>query len=206
MANILTLLSNAPHIVTDSVLYLRAKECLNPVCRCEGNKVGASPKTLPVLLPRYPLSYVVSVFIACLFPLPVTLQSSEGSWEDYKFPYNGSGLRKKIKYTHRELYSPINGSTNKKINRNTIKTRWAGQSPTWGRPAPQVRVESQFRYSKFHSQQWQLVNDSEKNHLAYAPAYSIRAVRVHQYARCNFFVCGPKFITWPEKVWWENSN
>ena len=37
-------------------------------------------------------------------------------------------------------------------------------------PAPQVRVESQFRYSKFHSQQWQLVNESEKNHLAYASA------------------------------------
>jgi len=87
-------------------------------------------------------------------------------------------------------------------------TRWAGQSPTWGRPAPQVRVESQFMYSKFLSQQWQLVNDSEKNHLAYglASAYSMRAFRVDQYARCNFFVCGPKFITWPEKVWWENSN
>ena len=26
-------------------------------------------------------------------------------------------------------------------------------------PAPQVRVESQFRYSKFLSQQWQLAND-----------------------------------------------
>ena len=50
-----------------------------------------------------------------------------------------------------------------------------------------VRVESQFRYSKFHSQQWQLVNKSEKNHLAYASAYSIRADRVHQYARCITF-------------------
>ena len=27
----------------------------------------------------------------------------------------------------------------------TSPTRWAGQSPTWGRPAPQIRVESQFR-------------------------------------------------------------
>jgi len=26
----------------------------------------------------------------------------------------------------------------------------------------------------------------------------IRAVWVDQYARCNFFVCGPKFITWTE--------
>ena len=35
------------------------------------------------------------------------------------------------------------------------------------------------------------MNDSEKNHLAYglASAYSIRAVRVDQYARGNFFVC-----------------
>ena len=32
-------------------------------------------------------------------------------------------------------------------------TRWAGQSPTWGRPSPQVRVQSQFRYCKFLSQQ-----------------------------------------------------
>ena len=82
-------------------------------------------------------------------------------------------------------------------------------------PGAAIRVESQLRYSKFLSQQWQLVNDSEKNHLAYglASAYSIRAARVDQYARCrakiqspekcalrwvnthvnNFFVCGPKF-------------
>ena len=90
----------------------------------------------------------------------------------------------------------------------TRTTRWAGQSPTWGRPAPQVRVESQFKYSKFLSQQRQLVNDSEKNHLAYglASAYSIRAFRVDQYARCNFFDCGPKFITCPENVSWEYSH
>jgi len=30
------------------------------------------------------------------------------------------------------------------------------QSPTWGRPAPQIRVESQFRQSIFLSQQWQV--------------------------------------------------
>ena len=41
-------------------------------------------------------------------------------------------------------------------------TRWAGQSPTWGRPSPQVRVESQCSYSKFLSQQWQLANNSNK--------------------------------------------
>ena len=79
-----------------------------------------------------------------------------------------------------------------------------------GRAEPDVRPPGaaspsgkSIRYSKFLSQQWQLVNDSEKNHLAYglAPAYSIRAVRVDQYARCNFFVFGLKLITWPEKVW-----
>jgi len=26
---------------------------------------------------------------------------------------------------------------------------------------------------------------------------------VDQYARCNFFVCGPQFITWPEKKFGE---
>ena len=33
------------------------------------------------------------------------------------------------------------------------KTRWAGQSPTWGRPAPQFQVQNKFRYSKFLSRQ-----------------------------------------------------
>jgi len=42
------------------------------------------------------------------------------------------------------------------------KTRWAGQSPTWGRPSPQVRVGSQCSYSKFLSQQWQLASNSSK--------------------------------------------
>jgi len=75
-------------------------------------------------------------------------------------------------------------------------------------PAPQVRVESQFRYSKFISQQWQLANNYlncivEPRGVAYelASAYSIRAIRVSQYARYNFFVCGPKFITSPGKDW-----
>jgi len=47
-----------------------------------------------------------------------------------------------------------------------IITRWAGQSPTWGRPSPQVRVESQCSYSKFLSQQWQLSNNC-KNCIAF---------------------------------------
>ena len=46
------------------------------------------------------------------------------------------------------------------------KTRWAGQSPTWGRPSPQVRVESHCSYSKFLSQQWQLASNS-KNCIAF---------------------------------------
>ena len=48
----------------------------------------------------------------------------------------------------------------------TLSTRWAGQSPTWGRPSPQVRVESQCSYSKFLSQQWQMANNS-KNCIAF---------------------------------------
>ena len=47
-----------------------------------------------------------------------------------------------------------------------INTRWAGQSPTWGRPSPQVRVESQCSSSKFLSQQWQLASNS-KNCIAF---------------------------------------
>ena len=49
--------------------------------------------------------------------------------------------------------------------RNFIKL-WSGQSPTWGRPSPQVRVESQCSYSKFLSQQWQLASNS-KNCIAF---------------------------------------
>jgi len=26
-----------------------------------------------------------------------------------------------------------------------FQTKWAGQSPTWGRPAPQFRVQNQFK-------------------------------------------------------------
>ena len=43
----------------------------------------------------------------------------------------------------------------------TAKTRNVWQSPTWGRPAPQFRVDYQFSYSKFLSQQRQLPNDPE---------------------------------------------
>jgi len=55
-------------------------------------------------------------------------------------------------------------------------TRWAGQSPKWGRPVPKVRVASQFRQSKLQllSQQWQLANVSKRNRVAHglASAYS----------------------------------
>jgi len=44
-------------------------------------------------------------------------------------------------------------------------TRSAWQSPTWGRPAPQVRVDCRFRYSKFLSQQRHLPNDPENRTL-----------------------------------------
>ena len=39
------------------------------------------------------------------------------------------------------------------------KTRGAWQSQTWGHPAPQVRVQTQFSYWKFLSQQRHLPND-----------------------------------------------
>jgi len=38
------------------------------------------------------------------------------------------------------------------IGTKAHETRWAGQSPTWGRPAPQFRVQNQFKLSKFLSQ------------------------------------------------------
>jgi len=71
-----------------------------------------------------------------------------------------------------------------------IITRSAGQSPTWGRRAPQVRVESQFRQSKFLSQQWQLANDYVNCILEPRGVWtcvSVRALRVSQYARYNNF-------------------
>jgi len=42
-----------------------------------------------------------------------------------------------------------------------IKTRSIGQSPTWSRPAPQVRLERQFRWLKFRSEQRHLANIPE---------------------------------------------
>ena len=64
-------------------------------------------------------------------------------------------------------------------------TRWAWQSQTWGHPAPQVRVESQFKYSKFLSQQYEQTTPKtvSLNHVAYglASAYSVRALRMCQY-------------------------
>jgi len=46
---------------------------------------------------------------------------------------------------------------------NSKQGKW--QSPTWGRPAAQVRVDSQFRYSKFLSQQRHVANDPENRTL-----------------------------------------
>jgi len=94
----------------------------------------------------------------------------------------------------------INQSINKTV------TRSAGQSPTWGRPPPQVRVESQFRYSKFLSQQWQLVNDSKTCIVCYSRTtwhMNLRQLTVYEHfgwvnmrAITFLFVeCGPKFIT-----------
>ena len=85
-------------------------------------------------------------------------------------------------------------------------TRGAWQSQTWGRPAPQVRVESQFRYWKFLSQQRQLANDYLNCIIeplgVWTCVGSVRAIRVSQYGRFNLF-CGPKFITCPGKDCWR---
>jgi len=51
---------------------------------------------------------------------------------------------------------------------------------------------------------WQMTPKTvSENHVAYglASPYSVRALRLCQYARYNFFVCGPKFTTSPVKVW-----
>ena len=83
----------------------------------------------------------------------------------------------------------------------TTTTRWAGQSPTWGRPSPQVRVESQCSYSKFLSQQWQLSSNS-KNCIAFYRRTTwhmdLRQLTVYEHFRwvnAITFFCGPKFIT-----------
>ena len=87
-------------------------------------------------------------------------------------------------------------------------TRSAGQSPTWGHQVPQVRVESQFRYSNYSSRSngsWQITNNSKNCIVFYRRTtwhmdlrqltVYIRALQVGQYERYNVFVCGPKFIT-----------
>jgi len=110
-------------------------------------------------------------------------------------------FRRKMMWNFRP-FEPVNGSLSLSLSSSSssfsfakdITTRSAGQSPTWGRPAPQVRVESQFRHSKFLSQsQWQmnpkLYRFLSQNHVAcgLASAYSVRALRVGQYARYNVF-------------------
>jgi len=42
------------------------------------------------------------------------------------------------------------------VSENKANTRRAWQSQTWGRPVPQVRVQNQFRKTKFLSQWWQV--------------------------------------------------
>ena len=62
------------------------------------------------------------------------------------------------------------------------KTSNAEQSLTWGLPAPQVRVESQIRYSKFLSQQSPLANDSENYTLELRGVWSCVSL---QYMSCT---------------------
>jgi len=84
------------------------------------------------------------------------------------------------------------------------KTRWAGQSTTWGRPSLQVRVESRCSYSKFLSQQWQLANNSKSCIAFYCRTtwhMDLHQLTMYEHFRwvnmhaITFFVCGPKFIT-----------
>jgi len=81
-------------------------------------------------------------------------------------------------------------------------TRSAWQSQTWGRPSPQVRVQSQFRYSRNSSR----TNGSYSEWLRKLYPRTTWRMDLHQlavYEQCasyNFF-CGPKFIKSPVKVW-----
>ena len=58
------------------------------------------------------------------------------------------------------------------------KTRNIGQSPTWGRPAQQVRLERQFWWFKFRSQQRHLANE-----LRQLTQYAHSWFSVRQHAR-----------------------
>jgi len=93
------------------------------------------------------------------------------------------------------------------------KTRSAWQSQTWGRPAPQYRVDCQFSYSKFLSQQRHLPNEPENCNLE--PRGISNCVRLQctsnsgvsiSFCAHTFFVCGPKFTTSPRKLWWGYSH
>ena len=56
-------------------------------------------------------------------------------------------LNKNINKTvNQSISQSINQSINQAVSQwiITTETRWAGQSPTWGRPAPQFRVQNQF--------------------------------------------------------------
>jgi len=55
----------------------------------------------------------------------------------------------------------VNGELYGKRYHRSVLTRSAWQSQTWGRPAPQYRVDCQFSYSKFLSQQRHLPSDPE---------------------------------------------
>ena len=64
----------------------------------------------------------------------------------YDRPTKNLYVRSKTKAQSRPIGLP-HGTERKLTNEKNRRkpTRWAGQSPTWGRPAPQFRVQNQFK-------------------------------------------------------------
>jgi len=74
-------------------------------------------------------------------------------------------------------------------SKKIIKTRNMGQSPTWGCPAPQVRLQAQFWVVQIPraatppgESQWKVVWNRAEIPLGWV-----------NMSACDFFVCGPKF-------------
>jgi len=93
------------------------------------------------------------------------------------------------------------------------KTRWAWQSQTWSRPSPQVWVESQFRHSKFLSQQSPLANDSENYILEPRGVWSLQLTVYELYPDYHHCLAARRLEkfredtpTSPEVIWTHTLN
>ena len=87
-----------------------------------------------------------------------------------------------------------------KHERLHFKRKLDGQGRARREAARRRKSECKVNLDILNSSRSRRANDSKNcilEHVAYglASAYSVRALRVCQYARNNFFVCGPKFIT-----------